>query len=379
MNKNILTVLATVGVFSLLAAVAVQERAGRSPASLLQQQLYGAYPYAQSPYAGGYGGGGYPNGGDPYGSGYYGGAYPYNSGYGGGYAGGGYGGYPYGSAAGYPGYAYDEDNAYQQYASQEQYRQWADYAAQQQYEDSAAQANYYNWAAANSYKGKHHDVLKVADKNTNKLVYMGDMEFGGYKHEITGGNDGGYNAPFDINGDGQEIDNWAKVTTQWKHKKGHVQLKQKKLQQLHYVSGAQGKAQVAGIFDHISNSQHGANNGMLKHKALHKPKAAPVDPTLTPVRGIFDSEGNGDVSAKARKQNLRAVKSAGVAHKALMQALETTEENPLNLTLDAIPDNVNSLNGFNEEDTSPEESALRGWDWFHAEPTEIGSGVPARR
>jgi len=40
---------------------------------------------------------------------------------------------------------------------------------------------------------------------------MGDLEFGGYRHEITGGNDGGYNAPFDINGDGQEIDNWAKV------------------------------------------------------------------------------------------------------------------------------------------------------------------------
>jgi len=101
------------------------------------------------------------------------------------------------------------------------------------------------------------------------------------------------------------------VTTQWKHKKGQAQLKQKKLQQLHYVSGAQGKAQVAGIFDNISNSQHGANNGMLKHKAIHKPKAALVDPTLTPVRGIFDSEGNGDVSAKAHKQNLRAVKSAG--------------------------------------------------------------------
>jgi hypothetical protein len=46
---------------------------------------------------------------------------------------------------------------------------------------------------------------------TLQLVYMGDLEFGGYRHEITGGNDGGYNAPFDINGDGQEIDNWAKV------------------------------------------------------------------------------------------------------------------------------------------------------------------------
>jgi len=88
-----------------------------------------------------------------------GGVRSYNSGYAGGYAGGGYGGYPYGSAAGYRGYAYDEDNAYQQYVPSEQYRQCANYAAQQQYEDSAAQANYYNWAAANSYKGKHHDVL----------------------------------------------------------------------------------------------------------------------------------------------------------------------------------------------------------------------------
>jgi hypothetical protein len=48
----------------------------------------------------------------------------------------------------------------------------------------------------------------------------------GYRHEITGGQDGGYNAPFDINGDGQYIDNWAKVSTQWKHKKGTQQLKQ---------------------------------------------------------------------------------------------------------------------------------------------------------
>jgi len=308
-RQQLLAALAAVGVCGLLAAVALQERAGRSPAALLeqggQQALYGAYG---PQYGGGYGGGGYggyPYGGDPYGSGYYGGAYPYNNGA---YGGGGYGG---GGYPGYPSYAYDEDNAYQQYASQEQYRQWADYAAQQQYEDSAAQANYYNWASANSYKGKHADVLKVADKNTNKLVYMGDLEFGGYKHEITGGNDGGYNAPFDINGDGQEIDNWAKVTTQWKHKKGQAQLKQKKLQQLHYVNSAQGKAQVAGIFDSISQSQHGANNGMLQKRAQHKPKAAPVDPSLTPVRSIFDTEGNGDVSAKALKQNLRAVKTTG--------------------------------------------------------------------
>jgi hypothetical protein len=52
------------------------------------------------------------------------------------------------------------------------------------------------------------------------------MTAAGYRHDITGGNDGGYNAPFDINGDGQYIDNWAKVSTQWKHKKGSQQLKQ---------------------------------------------------------------------------------------------------------------------------------------------------------
>lgn len=243
-----------------------------------------------------------------YAGGYYGGGYPYY---------GGAGGYPYGG--GYPGYAYDEDNAYQQYASQEQYRQWSDYAAQQQYEDAAAQANYYNWAAANAYKGKHADVLKVANgaSKAQSLVYMGDLEFGGYKHEITGGNDGGYNAPFDINGDGQEIDNWAKVTTQWKHKKGGkqlkntkgaTQLKQNKIQQLR-LNTAQANAQVAGIFDDMAHSEHGANNGMLQKRAQHKPKVAPVDPKMQPVQSIFSVEGNGDVSVKGRSQQL-----AGLSH-----------------------------------------------------------------
>eukprot|EP00918_Siedleckia_nematoides_P091372 GHVU01200736.1.p1 GENE.GHVU01200736.1~~GHVU01200736.1.p1 ORF type:complete len:280 (+),score=78.33 GHVU01200736.1:2-841(+) len=278
--------------------------------------LYGYYPYPAA----------YPYGGSPYGAGYYGGSYPYAGGYGGyGGYGGGYPDYPYGGAYGYPYYAYDEDNAYQQYASQEQYRQWADYAAQQQYEDAAAQANYYNWAAANSYKQPKADVLKVAsNKNTNKLVYMGDLEFGGYRHEITGGNDGGYNAPFDINGDGQEIDNWAKVTTQWKHKKGGaqlkhkkagMQLKHKKLQQLHYVNTAQANAQVDNIFDSISSSEHGANNGMLQKRAQHRPKVAPKDPKLTPVQGIFSSEGNGDVSVKAPQAQQLAATSPGKARK----------------------------------------------------------------
>jgi hypothetical protein len=197
-RRILLAAMAAAGVCALLACVAIQERARRSPSALLAlvgpHALYGYYPYpdpyAYDPY--------YPG----YAAGYYGGGYPYY---------GGYQGYPY--SGGYPYYAYDEDNAYQAYAAQEQYRQWADYAAQQQYEDEAAQANYYNYAAANSYKQKHGDVLKVAKKNTNKLVYMGDLEFGGYRHEITGGNDGGYNAPFDINGDGQV--NLAPVFASW--------------------------------------------------------------------------------------------------------------------------------------------------------------------
>jgi len=182
------------------------------------------------------------------------------------------------------------------------------------------------------------------------------------------------------------------VTTQWKHKKGGEQLKhkggvllkQKKLQQLHYLNTAQANAQVNNIFDSISSSDHGANNGMLQKRAQHRPKtpqfgfgnegarAAPQDPKSTPVQGIFSSEGNGDVSIKApRAQQLAAAAAART------QALEVTEENPLGLTLDAIPEDVNSLNGINEEDTSPEEVALRGWDWFHAQPVPVGAGMPA--
>lgn len=36
------------------------------------------------------------------------------------------------------------------------------------------------------------------------------------------------------------------------------------------------------------------------------------------------------------------------AKKGRQQELEATIENPLNMPLEAIPDNVNSLNGFNE-------------------------------
>ena len=118
-RRILLAAMAAAGVCALLACVAIQERARRSPSALLAlvgpHALYGYYPYpdpyAYDPY--------YPG----YAAGYYGGGYPYY---------GGYQGYPY--SGGYPYYAYDEDNAYQAYAAQEQYRQWADYAAQQQYE-----------------------------------------------------------------------------------------------------------------------------------------------------------------------------------------------------------------------------------------------------
>jgi hypothetical protein len=80
------------------------------------------------------------------------------------------------------------------------------------------------------------------------------------------------------------------VTTQWKHKKGGaqlkhkkagMQLKHKKLQQLHYVNTAQANAQVDNIFDSISSSEHGANNGMLQKRAqviflVYFPRGAPL-------------------------------------------------------------------------------------------------------
>ena len=241
-----------------------------------------------------------------------------------------------------------------QYAAQEEYRQWAEYAAQQQYEDAAAQANYYNWAAANSYKQqkKTGSVLKVANsKNTNKLVYLGDLEMGGYRHDITGGNDGGYNAPFDLNGDGQEVDNWAKVTTHWKHKKGKTQLQQRKLDQLHYVNSAEGNAGVDNIFDSLSRSAHGVNNGMLHKRARHDHKKGKgSDPKLTPAKSLFAGYGNGDVTVKdgARQQRLRQLDSVSGEAAARMQSLQATIENPLNEALDSIPETVSSLDAVNE-------------------------------
>jgi hypothetical protein len=50
-----------------------------------------------------------------------------------------------------------------------------------------------------------------------------------------------------------------------------VLLKQKKLQQLHYLNTAQANAQVNNIFDSISSSDHGANNGMLQKRAQVSP------------------------------------------------------------------------------------------------------------
>eukprot|EP00961_Rhodomonas_salina_P304330 3941564-Rhodomonas_salina.3 len=236
-----------------LTMVALQERSMHSPSALLERTSALHYPYDYWGY--GYGAGrSYDYAGDSYpgyyGSGY-GGYYPYS------YSS---GGYPYGySGYGYP-YGYDDDNAYQAYAAQEHYRSWANYVQDQQDQDAAEEAAYYNYADGyNNYPAYYHAEdqnpglkmklpagLKVANKGTNKLVYTGDLEFGGYKHEITGGNDGGYNAPFDINGDGQEIDNWAKVTTQWKHKKGQgskaMQLRQLKQARLAQLAGAANSA-----------------------------------------------------------------------------------------------------------------------------------------
>eukprot|EP00285_Hemiselmis_virescens_P009598 CAMPEP_0173384304 /NCGR_PEP_ID=MMETSP1356-20130122/6873_1 /TAXON_ID=77927 ORGANISM="Hemiselmis virescens, Strain PCC157" /NCGR_SAMPLE_ID=MMETSP1356 /ASSEMBLY_ACC=CAM_ASM_000847 /LENGTH=336 /DNA_ID=CAMNT_0014339583 /DNA_START=13 /DNA_END=1023 /DNA_ORIENTATION=- len=197
---------------ALLAAgacclVAIAERDGRSPSALLGlgQKLY---PY------------------DPYGYGY-GYNYPYGGGYGYG------GGYPYGYA--YSGYYGDDDAGYADWANQVQQQQYADYVNQAQYSDYIQQQNYINQVNQyNQYASQAQastpggDKLKVAvdGKGVNKLVYMGDFEMGGYRHDITGGNDGGYNAPYDLNGDGQYVDNWGKVATQWKHKKGAQTLKQ---------------------------------------------------------------------------------------------------------------------------------------------------------
>jgi hypothetical protein len=57
MRRELLAALAAAGVCALIAAVAIQERAGRSPAALLavggKQALYGYYPYPSAyPYGG---------------------------------------------------------------------------------------------------------------------------------------------------------------------------------------------------------------------------------------------------------------------------------------------------------------------------------------
>jgi hypothetical protein len=46
--------------------------------------------------------------------------------------------------------------------------------------------------------------------------------------------------------------------------------------------------------------------------AQHRPKVAPKDPKLTPVQGIFSSEGNGDVSVKAPQAQQLAATSPGL-------------------------------------------------------------------
>ena len=174
---------------------------------------------------------------------------------------------------------------------------------------------------------------------------------GGYRHDITGGNDGGYNAPFDLNGDGQEVDNWAKVTTHWKHKKGKTQLQQRKLDQLHYVNSAEGNAAVDNIFDSLSRSAHGVNNGMLHKRARHDHKKGKgSDPKLTPAKSLFAGYGNGDVTVKdgARQQRLRQLDSVSGEAAARTQSLQATIENPLNEALDSIPETVSSLDAVNE-------------------------------
>ena len=113
---------------------------------------------------------------------------------------------------------------YQQYVAAEQYRQWEQYAQQAEYDDYARTQQYYDMVDQGYKAPADGAQLKVAGKGTNKLEYMGHIKMGGWQHEITGGNDGGYNAPYDINGDGQELDNWGKVATGFKRKQGGQRL-----------------------------------------------------------------------------------------------------------------------------------------------------------
>jgi len=67
-----------------------------------------------------------------------------------------------------------------------------------------------------------------------------------------------------------------------------------KMQNLHYVSGSAGAAQVNDMFDGLSHSEHGANNGMLHARAHPRPTARPpTDPKLTPAKSFFATESKG--------------------------------------------------------------------------------------
>jgi len=66
-----------------------------------------------------------------------------------------------------------------------------------------------------------------------------------------------------------------------------------KAQALHYVSDRAGAAAISGIFDDLSHSKHGANNGALHARAHPRATARPpTDPKLTPAKAFFSNEGN---------------------------------------------------------------------------------------
>jgi len=57
--------------------------------------------------------------------------------------------------------------------------------------------------------GDAHPVMMVEEKGrlVRAVLYT----------DISNGSDGGFNAPYDLNGDGQYVDNWAKVSTDWSY------------------------------------------------------------------------------------------------------------------------------------------------------------------
>ncbi|MGB1594789.1 MAG: hypothetical protein ACPIOQ_18670, partial [Promethearchaeia archaeon] len=115
--------------------------------------------------------------------------------------------------------------------------------------------------------------------------------------------------------------------------------------QLHYVNSAEGNAGVDNIFDSLSRSAHGVNNGMLHKRTRHEHKKGKgSDPKLTPAKSLFAGYGNGDVTVKdgARQQRLRQLDSVSG------ESLQATIENPLNEALDSIPETVSSLDAVNE-------------------------------